>query len=123
MNTYTIESLGNEPVILVTQHEDYNWERDNQQLLRNLWAALDAAGEPVSVIVDITQVRLDIARVIEHSRRITSALHPNLRETVLVAEAPIIPDAVPDVQDQGDGHPPSQTFGTLDEAMNHVSSH
>src|SRR5574340_314163 len=92
MAGYTLQRLENEPIIILTFHKTFDMSRDFVVSTEELTGVLEAAGEPVFLVVDATDApALNVQDVMVSASHLTRSKTPLLhhrymREMVYVSQ-------------------------------------
>jgi hypothetical protein len=121
----TREKLLNEPIVIVTLSEDYDFATEAAAGVQENLAFLDSLDEPVYYVTDTSAVDFDLGAVIEGSNlaaRGTNPLfhHPNIRSVIYVTQSILSALAAKGMGSDAFGNLNIKVFGTLDEALAHV---
>jgi hypothetical protein len=89
--SYTIEKLPNEPIILQVLNADYTFGAEASPSMLELMTLLDAQRERVYLIMDMSEVSLNLDDAIQAASMSTQQhkllTHPNTIESILVSDS------------------------------------
>jgi hypothetical protein len=123
MNTYEIEKLPGEPILVHTMLEGWSVADDLPANIDQAVEHLDAANEPLYYIANFSNgLKLDLKDVIlaaNQAARGGNAMfhHPNFRELLVVTDARLLDLAAKGLDSEVFGNVPVAVFGALEEAL------
>lgn len=121
MSGYLIEQFPDEPILLVTYQQAWDFYTDSSPLRDAVWQALESANTPLMYIVDITiEPRFTLDDMMKVSRDLLRGSkpimrHPNLREHLLITGNPVLHRALKALP-----WGRARSFETLDEALDYA---
>jgi hypothetical protein len=119
---YKIEVIPDEPIILATLYAHYSLAVDDPVANNEARAIMDKSGEPMFMIMDVTDLSLsldDLVQAANRDARGEQAIfhHPKLLELLVVTHSAMIQLAVKGITTVTFGSVHAKAFGTVDEAL------
>lgn len=123
----TIDKLPDEPIVLVTVFNGYDFGNDMLESNKPSFELLDSQDSPVYWVLDMRQVKLGFEQLISSSSAMTRGEkplwhHPMIRQTVIVTDAGMIKLAVKGLSSPTFGNLAVRVFGTVEEALDYARS-
>src|SRR5690242_2287456 len=126
---YTLQRLDDLPALLLTFHQEFEFQRDARRIVEELTALLEESPGPVVDITDARDMALNFTGLVMGLQLVTRGVfshdrpllkHPNLREIVVVATHKLTETAAQALQQVHYGGNQVRIFRDLDEALAYV---
>lgn len=122
MSTATLKKLTDEPIMILTVTGSIADLGDSEQERTQLISLLDAVSEPVFFILDMSNAKLNLDRLMRGSHDAylgasPTFKHPNIREILQVSDDPGLELAASGLDSDLFGNVRIQQFKTLDAAL------
>lgn len=119
---YTIEKYPNEPILLVTIHEDFKVAVHQELSDNETRLIFDASPEPLFNVVDVTRIKVSFEDVIAAANVGARGhdpiwKHPKIRASVFISPNPLVRIAVTGLSSATFGNIQAKVFASLDEAL------
>ena len=121
----TIEKLPNEPIVILTLSEDYDWATEAAADDHEISALFDSLDQPVYYIMDTSAFNPDLSTIIQSTNQAARGeapifRHPNICGVIMVTQSDLKRLAAKGMDSDAFGHLDIKVFGTLEEALAHV---
>jgi len=117
--------LPNEPIVVATMHEDFNFARDTPAAAQALSEILDSFHEPVYYVNDSRALKPDFSSLVTALAQVTRGdlavfKHPNIREILVVTDSSLLALAAKALQQAQYGGMSASVYGSVDEALDYA---
>lgn len=124
---YKIEVIPDEPIVLVALYEHYSFAVDDPVATAEVRVILDKSGEPMFMIMDVTQLSLSLDDLVQSANRDARGEqpiyhHPKLLGLLIVTRSDMIRLAVRGITTVAFGNVNAKAFKTVDEALTYARS-
>ncbi len=127
--SFKIEMLPDEPIVVITLGEDFNVEADTPAISRQYIELVEAASQPVYLIIDFRPARkaLSVASIIAGANlsakgEVPFFNHPLNKEVIWVATSEVMKMAAKGLNTDIFGKLKVSVFETLEEALSYARS-
>lgn len=117
-----ITTIPDAPIVIAHSSEGLDREQDMRDSVVQITAALDAQPEPVFLIIDLSEITMDLNELIQSASlsargNDTMLHHPKIRENIFVLTSKFIIMAIQGLNSATFGRINARVFATLDEAL------
>ena len=122
MSNFSIEKLAGEPIIVITHHADFSFERDLAESNTAAFELIDNATEPLAYIIDTREVSYSIedfarAAAVSIHGKTSTFNHANVKLTVVISDVPLVELAARGVNTDPFGNLKVPVVRTYEEAL------
>ncbi len=121
MPPYTVDLVPDEPIILEVIGEDYQTTNHMMSSIGEIIQLLDAARDPLILIMDLRQVSMGLDDIIAGANAATRMSgmfkHPKLRKSIIVSSSRMLELAARGLNSPIFGHVKVEVSKTLEEAL------
>jgi hypothetical protein len=127
MMSYSIEQLTDDPIVIVTLHEDFDFKLEGEQSTLEAIALLDSLDESVYYISDISAAQFDFEDTIMGSNMAARGENPlfhhrNVKQVLLVVGDVMQEMSAEGMQSDVYGNVNIRAFHNIDDALAHARS-
>lgn len=126
MSTFTIEKLQDEPIIVWSTLDEWDWERDMPEASHQVARTLDAQTAPVFWVSDIRNASMSLDEAIFTANFLAKDTkfheHVNIREILIVTPNMFVKLAAKGLKSASFGNMPVRVFDTFEEAVAYARS-
>lgn len=118
---YRLEVLPGEPIVVETWDADYDPSTDAPQAAREVIQLMEAADQPMAVIVDMRAKSLNVNEILLMARMSSGASapsrHPRQRKRIIVTDSRFISMAAKGLDSDVFGHIKLDIVGSMEDAL------